>query len=156
MAIKNKQLGHMKRIILSVAILTLALQSFKTISYTKTNSETKNSVSKKEILNNPDKGKIIYNKICVACHQGEGQGIPNAFPPLAKSDFLNKDVNKAIKVVANGLSGEITVNGKKYNSAMPNPNLSDQDIADVLTYVYSSWGNSKKVVTTAMVKAQKK
>lgn len=146
----------MKTIILSVAILTLALQSFKTITVSNPNSDFKNNTVNKEILNNPDKGKIIYNKVCVACHQAEGQGIPNAFPPLAKSDFLNKDVNKAIKVVANGLSGEINVNGKKYNSVMPNPNLSDQDIADVLTYVYSSWGNSKKVVTTAMVKAQKK
>lgn len=146
----------MKKIILSVAVLTLALQSFKTITVSKTNVSEKTSTIKKEILNNPDKGKIIYNKVCVACHQAEGQGIPNAFPPLAKSDYLNKDVNKAIKVVANGLSGEINVNGKKYNSVMPNPNLSDQDIADVLTYVYSSWGNSKKVVTTAMVKAQKK
>lgn len=145
----------MKKTILSLAVVALALQSFKTVTNNPPVRKT-NTVSTKEITSAGDNGKVIYNKVCVACHQAEGQGIPNAFPPLAKSDFLNKDVNKAIKVVANGLSGEVTVNGKKYNSVMPNPNLSDQEIADVLTYVYSSWGNSKKVVTPAMVKTQKK
>lgn len=100
-------------------------------------------------------GKGIYSKTCFACHQSEGQGIPNAFPPLAKSDFLNADSKRAIKAVIHGLNGEITVNGKKYNSVMTAQNLSDQEIADVLTYVYSSWGNNKTVVTPAMVKAQR-
>lgn len=99
------------------------------------------------------KGKTIYTQTCVACHQANGQGIPNAFPPLAKSDFLNKDTNRAIKAVLNGLHGPITVNGKKFNSAMPSQNLKDQQIADVLTYVYSSWGNNNTKVTPAMVKA---
>lgn len=101
------------------------------------------------------KGKAIYQKTCVACHQATGLGIPNAFPPLAKSDYLNKDTNRAIKVVLNGLSGPVTVNGKKYNSAMTSQGLSDQQVADVLTYVYSSWGNNNTKVTPAMVKAQR-
>ena len=99
------------------------------------------------------KGKSVYTKTCVACHQANGAGIPNAFPPLAKSDYLNKDTNRAIKAVMNGLHGPITVNGKKYNSAMPTQNLKGDQIADVLTYVYSSWGNNKTKVTPAMVKA---
>ncbi len=101
------------------------------------------------------KGKVVYTQTCVACHQANGQGIPNAFPPLAKSDYLNKDTNRAIKTVINGLHGEIIVNGKKFNSAMPSQNLKDQQIADVLTYVYSSWGNNNTKVTPAMVKAQR-
>lgn len=146
----------MKKLIICASAIILILQSFKTIPNKALNADNTNSAQKKDVSGNINNGKIIYNKICVACHQAEGQGIPNAFPPLAKSDFLNKDVNKAIKTVANGLSGEVTVNGKKYNSVMPNPNLNDQEIADVLTFVYNSWGNSKKVVTPAMVKAQKK
>ncbi len=102
------------------------------------------------------KGKVIYDKVCIACHQAAGQGIPGAFPPLAKSDYLNKDVNRAIRDVVKGLTGPITVNGKKFNGAMPAQALSDQQLADAFTYVYSSWGNSKKVVTPAMVKAQRK
>ena len=100
-------------------------------------------------------GKIIYSKTCFACHQSEGQGLPNAFPPLAGSDFLNANPTKAIHAVLNGLSGEITVNGKTFNNVMTSQNLTDEEVANVLTYVYSSWGNSKKVITAAMVKAER-
>lgn len=100
-------------------------------------------------------GKNIYSKTCFACHQSEGQGIPNAFPPLAGSDYLNANPKRAINAVIHGLSGEVTVNGKKYNNIMTSQNLTDEEIANVLTYVYSSWGNSKKVITTVMVKAER-
>jgi len=100
-------------------------------------------------------GKQVYMQNCFACHQSEGQGVENAFPPLAKSDYLNKDVNRAIGVVVNGLSGEITVNGKKYNSVMTRQMLSPDEIANVLTYVYNSWGNSGEVITKAMVEKVK-
>ena len=98
-------------------------------------------------------GKASYMQTCFACHQAEGQGIPNAFPPLAKSDYLNADVNRAIDIVLHGKTGEITVNGEKYNSVMTAQTLSDDEVANVLTYVYNSWGNSKKEVTPAMVKS---
>ncbi|WP_142786580.1 copper-containing nitrite reductase [Changchengzhania lutea] len=100
-------------------------------------------------------GKQIYMQTCFACHQAEGQGIPNAFPPLAKSDYLNADVNRAIGIVLKGKTGEITVNGQKYNSVMTRQAISNQEIADVLTYVYNSWGNNKTNVTTAQVDAVK-
>lgn len=98
-------------------------------------------------------GKESYMQTCFACHQAAGQGIPNAFPPLANSDYLNADVDRAIGVVLHGLTGEITVNGDKYNSVMTAQALSDEEVSNVLTYVYNSWGNSKKEVTPAMVKA---
>ncbi|WP_431135167.1 copper-containing nitrite reductase [Psychroserpens mesophilus] len=96
-------------------------------------------------------GKQAYMQTCFACHQAEGQGVPNAFPPLAKSDYLNADVDRAIGAVLNGLTGEITVNGEKYNSVMTRQMLSPDEIANVLTYVYNSWENSGKVVTKEMV-----
>ena len=138
----------MKKIVLSAIalIVTGTLISFK-LPTTKT--------SEVVALQDGNKGKAIYAKTCVACYQANGQGIPNALPPLAKSDYLNKDVNRAIKVVLNGLSGPVTVNGKKFNSAMTSQGLSDQQVADVLTYVYSSWGNNNTKVTPAMVKAQR-
>ncbi|MBP9709163.1 MAG: nitrite reductase, copper-containing [Oligoflexales bacterium] len=98
-------------------------------------------------------GKVSYDANCAACHQVDGKGVPGAFPPLANSDYLNKDIKQAISAVKNGLNGPITVNGEKYNSVMPALGLSDEEIANVLTYVYSVWGNSKKVVTPADVKA---
>ncbi|KJJ38982.1 MULTISPECIES: copper-containing nitrite reductase [Aequorivita] len=98
-------------------------------------------------------GKDKYMATCSACHQADGKGIENAFPPLANSDYLNADVDRAIDIVLHGKSGEITVNGKKYNSVMTAQALTDEEVSNVLTYVYNSWGNSKKEVTPEMVKA---
>lgn len=98
-----------------------------------------------------DLGKQIYAQTCLACHQAEGQGIANAFPPLANSDYLNADVNRAIDIVLRGKTGEITVNGEKYNSIMTAQTLTDEEVANVLTYVYNSWGNNKTEVTPTMV-----
>lgn len=96
-------------------------------------------------------GKQVYSQTCFACHQGEGQGVASAFPPLAKSDYLNADVNRAIEIVLRGKTGEISVNGKKYNSVMTAQTLTDEEVANVMTYVYNSWGNNKQEVTPAMV-----
>lgn len=109
------------------------------------------STSEKTLAEKMESGKQIYMKTCFACHQAEGEGIANAFPPLANSDYLNADVNRSIDIVLNGKTGEITVNGEKYNSIMTKQALSSEEVADVLTYVYNSWGNNKTNVTTAAV-----
>ncbi len=99
-------------------------------------------------------GKKLYMSNCAACHQTEGQGLVGAFPPVAKSDFINGNKTAAISAVIDGLSGKITVNGKVYNSAMPNmAHLSNEDVADVLTFIFNSWGNDKSVVEPAEVAA---
>jgi mono/diheme cytochrome c family protein len=146
----------MKKYIFGIAFIGLGLQGFTILS----KEDKMITVPKKDthvtVFQNADKGKGVYAKTCIACHQATGVGVPGAFPPLAKSDYLNADVNRAIKQVIKGSNGTITVNGKKFTGAMPPQALSDQQIADVLTYVYASWGNSKKVVTPVMVKAQRK
>ena len=98
-------------------------------------------------------GERVYTRTCAACHQPTGLGIPNVFPPLAGSDYLNANAARAIGAVLNGLSGPITVNGAAYNSVMPGLALSDDDVANVLSYVYSQWGNKGTLVTPAQVKA---
>lgn len=100
-------------------------------------------------------GAIVYKTNCAACHQENGQGIPNAFPPIAKSDYLMADKKRSIKVVKHGLEGAITVNGKTYNSVMPALGLSDDDVASVLTYVRNSFGNKGEPVTVDEVKSVK-
>jgi nitrite reductase (NO-forming) len=97
-------------------------------------------------------GQVVYNQVCIACHQAEGQGIPHAFPPLAKSDYLNEDPVRAISTVLHGLTGKITVNGETYESIMPQLGLPDESVANVLTYVYSQWDNNGSEVTPSMVK----
>jgi len=88
-------------------------------------------------------GEEVFKVACVACHQDTGQGLPGAFPPLAKSDYLLADPARAVGIVVRGLQGEVTVNGQKYNSVMPAmTQLTEQQIADVLTYVLNTWGNA--------------
>ena len=101
-------------------------------------------------------GTRVYGANCVACHQANGEGIPAAFPPLANSDYLNADKNRAIRVLLNGLDGEVTVNGNVFNSIMPALQMSDEDVANVLTYVFSQWGNSGQVVLPSEVAAQRR
>ena len=101
------------------------------------------------------KGKHLFATVCSACHQNTGMGIPGKFPPLAGSDFLNANKDRAIKILLHGRQGEITVNGRTFNNSMPSFPLSDADIASALTFVYSSFGNSGKDVTAAEVKAMR-
>ena len=102
------------------------------------------------------RGQTVYQRNCLTCHQANGQGIANAFPPLANSDYINGNTAQAIKVIMHGLEGPIKVNGKLYNSVMPKLNLSDEDVANVLTYIYNNWGNDGTVVTPDQVAAQRK
>jgi nitrite reductase (NO-forming)/hydroxylamine reductase len=87
-------------------------------------------------------GESLYTSHCAACHQAAGQGLAGAFPPLADSDYLMKSRTRAIETVIKGLSGQIEVNGVKYDAVMPlMAHLSDEEIAAILTYATNSWGN---------------
>lgn len=100
-----------------------------------------------------ERGKKVFLSVCFACHMQEGQGLPGVFPPLAGSDFLKADKGRAIRIPLKGLSGPITVNGKQYNNVMPpQSQLSDAQVADVLTYVMNSWGNYMGTVSENDVK----
>ena len=101
-------------------------------------------------------GKRTYDQNCLACHQPAGQGIPGAFPPLAKSDYLAADPTRAIGILLNGLSGEITVNGHKFNGVMPAVQLDDESIANVLTFILNSWGNKGGEITPEQVASKRK
>jgi len=97
-------------------------------------------------------GKALY-ATCAACHQANGEGIPGAFPPLADSEWVNGPASNLIRIQLRGLQGPITVKGTLYNSVMPAQNAqSDEDIAAVLTYIRSSFGNKASAVTAEQVK----
>jgi mono/diheme cytochrome c family protein len=98
-------------------------------------------------------GKRLFTSICAACHQPTGLGLPNMFPPLASSDYLNADKNRAVQTILFGRQGEVVVNGQKFNNNMPKFPLTDDDVANVLTYVYNSFGNSGLEVIPNEVKA---
>lgn len=97
-------------------------------------------------------GEKVFNQTCFACHQANGQGLPGIFPPLAKSDYLMADPDRAISFVIHGKQGPIVVNGQTYNQIMTPQNLDDEQIANVLTFVMNSWGNAGDVITPERVK----
>jgi nitrite reductase (NO-forming)/hydroxylamine reductase len=101
-----------------------------------------------------EEGAKSFQAACMACHQADGKGLPNAFPPLAGSDYLAADKQRAIRNVMNGLTGPVTVNGQTFNSVMPPMGqLSDAEIAAALTYAMNSWGNALGTVSVADVAA---
>lgn len=100
-------------------------------------------------------GATTFKQVCATCHQAKGQGVPGTYPPLAGSALAqNADATKPIRIVLHGFQGQIERNGKSYNGVMAAwSQLSDQEIAEVLTHVRSSWGNSAGPVTPDEVKA---
>ncbi len=111
-----------------------------------------------------EQGKEVYMKaaagggMCFTCHQVNGSGLEGQFPPLAGSDWVLGDKSRLIKIMIHGLMGEIEVNGVKYNNVMAPPgippgSLSDDEIANVLTYVRNAWGNSASAVSSDEVAA---
>lgn len=99
-----------------------------------------------------EKGKLVFMQHCSMCHQANGQGLPNVFPPLAVSEYLMADKTRSILTVLQGLTGPIMVNGQKYDSVMPPQLLNDEQVANVLTFVRNSWGNSGEAVLSEEVK----
>jgi len=99
-------------------------------------------------------GKRAYSSNCVACHQTTGLGVPNQYPPLAGSEFVLGPLEHVIPLVLRGLDGPIKVKGETYNGAMPawNDALTDAQIAGILSYIRSSWGNTAGPVTVDQVK----
>ena len=98
-------------------------------------------------------GKLIYDKYCLTCHKADGLGVPNVHPPLGPGSWVERDPKVLVSIMMKGLNGKIEVNGKVYNSFMPShANLSDQEVADVLTYIRTSFGNQLEPITAEMVK----
>lgn len=99
------------------------------------------------------RGKQVYLTQCLACHQADASGVPNMNPPLIKTKNVLGDKTALIKIVLNGLHG-VDIDGETYSGVMaPHPDLTDLEIADVLTYVRNSFGNKASAVTSAQVKA---
>lgn len=99
------------------------------------------------------KGAQVYAAVCVSCHQATGMGVAGAFPPLVASDWVSGKPEILAAAVLHGLAGPIKVNGVAYNGAMPpwDASLSDDDVANVLTYIRSAWGNSSPPVDAQVV-----
>jgi nitrite reductase (NO-forming) len=132
--------------VLTIALITLGIFLLSSFAPTQ---DLKESIKR---------GKEVYILYCQSCHLEDGKGTPDINPPLARADYLKKPSKTLINVILKGQSGEVVVNGKKYNALMPAQDyLTDIQIADVLNYVRNSWGNKiPGTITPATVKALRK
>lgn len=98
-------------------------------------------------------GSEVYANVCAACHQPGGEGVPGAFPPLAGSDWVTGDPEIPVRIILHGLAGPVEVQGVSYNAVMPGwgQKLSDSEIASVVNYIRTNWGNSAESIDAGLV-----
>ncbi|MGV3558857.1 c-type cytochrome [Larkinella arboricola] len=112
-------------------------------------AQTKKPASKSA----PGPGQQIYEQYCLTCHQVDGSGVPNLNPPLKQTDWVQGDKTRLINVILKGLQEPIEINGETFDNVMPAHDfLSDKEIADVLTFVRSNFGNKADAITAEEVK----
>lgn len=115
-------------------------------------SNQKTKTSDSVAVKTAKQGEAEYLKYCLTCHQPDGNGVRSQFPPLAGNVVVKGPADSLVKIVLFGLEGPLTVNGQQFNQVMPAQDyLSDQQIADVLTYIRSSWGNDAGSVSQELV-----
>ena len=134
----------MRNIVLATFILFVLLSSF---------AQPKPVPVSKAVM---DRGKKVYDMVCLACHQADGAGMPPMNPPLIKTKWVLGNKKELIKIILKGLNGgEIEIDGENFHNPMPAQEslLTDQKISDVLSYVRNSFGNKASAVTMAEVKA---
>ena len=107
---------------------------------------------------NMQKGKKIYETRCLACHQADGGGVPNMNAPLdGASNVVGNDIARLVRAIRYGYNERVALDGFYYSNAMTaNPDLKDNELADLLTYIRNSWSNKASAVTIAQVQAAKK
>ena len=99
------------------------------------------------------RGKVVYNNICLACHMADGNGVPTLNPPIVRTEYVLGDKARLIKIVLNGFKEDVAINGQKFSNNMsPHKDLTDRQIADVLTFVRKSFGNKANRVSALEVK----
>lgn len=120
------------------------------ISFTAVTAQTNNKLAAASAA----RGKMVYVQRCMVCHQADGGGVPKLNAPLDGSTAVNgTNIAKLIKNIVKGFNDHIEIDGEFYENAMPAaPDLTDVQIADVLTFIRTSWSNKAGPVTLAQVK----
>jgi mono/diheme cytochrome c family protein len=154
----------MKRVlfigVLSLVVYSVKAQTKTTVKKTATTTAKKTTTPAKAAAPSPalqasmTRGKVVYDTYCLPCHQADGSGVPTMNPPLIKTSWVLGSKQVLIEQVLKGSANKVEIDGEKFNGAMPaQTQLTDEQIADVLSYVRNSFGNKASIVTTAEVKA---
>ena len=156
----------MKRVlligVLSLVVYSVEAQTKTTVKKT-TSTTTKKTTSTKSATSAASnaalqasitRGKTVYDTYCLVCHQSNGSGVPSMNPPLIKTSWVLGSKTVLIEQVLKGSSNKVEIDGEKFHGVMPaQVQLTDEQIADVLTFVRNSFGNKASIVTPAEVKA---
>ena len=153
----------MKRVfiigVLSLLFYSVKAQTKTTVKKTatttkKTTAPAKASVPSPALQASITKGKVVYDTYCLPCHQADGSGVPTMNPPLIKTSWVLGSKTVLVEQILKGSANKVEIDGEKFHGAMPaQVQLTDEQIADVLTYVRNSFGNKASIVTPAEVKA---
>lgn len=148
----------MKQII-GCMVLLVALMSFQTAPKKTITNQTKTTKQATIVSADPaaskERGKLVYMQHCLTCHQVDGGGVPHLNAPLdGASLVVGKDKAKIISIVLKGMTDRVEIDGEFYSNNMAShKELTDQQIADVLTYIRNNWSNKASSVTPSEVKA---
>ena len=124
------------------------MEKRKTLSHIRTPDKIADNLEKDRVAG----GEKIFTVYCAACHQKDGKGASGRFPPLAGTHWVTGDKKRLISILLKGMEGSIEVNGETYINAMPQHSfLSDQDVANVLTYIRQNFGNRASEITSGEV-----
>ena len=134
--------------VLAAALLVMPLASYLTAQ-----TSPKTAPIKPGLSASIARGKVVYTQQCLSCHFADGGGVPHMNPPLTNTSYVSGDKTRLIKVVLNGFAQNVEIDGDTYSNNMaPHNFLTDQQVADVLTYVRNSFGNKGTAITPAEVK----
>jgi len=145
----------MKRGIVIVLLFATSFVMAQTKTGQKKTAQTKTTTSGSSsgLKASIERGEKVYHTYCMSCHQVDGGGVPKMNPPLTKTKWVLGDKKELISGILNGMTEPIEIEDEEYHNPMPpHAHLSDQEIADVLTYVRNNFGNKASAVTPAEVK----
>lgn len=139
---------------MKVLVLPFLLLPFFAVAQTKKVQKKPASATNAGLQQSVGNGKTVYTTYCLSCHQADGSGVPNLNPPLIQNDWVLGPKNVLIEQVLKGSKGKVEIDGETFHNSMPPmAHLTDQQIADVITYVRNSFGNKASRVAPAEVKA---
>ena len=151
----------MKRVVI-IGVLSLLVYSVKAQTKTvkktvttvkKTTAPAKASAPSAALQASMTRGKVVYTTYCLPCHQADGTGVPTINPPLVKTKWVLGDKTVLVQQVLKGSANKVEIDGEKFVGAMPaQAHLTDEQIADVLSFVRNSFGNKASILTQAEVK----